>query len=117
MRLLATLAIVLVSGCASVEARRLNDAAAKLTAAVKPARTVKDLSMALGRGPTSCVPSSPTVQLCTWTIDTRQSPMAVYGAGVAMPVSTGHVWRVICEMPADGSPRADETCSIVPNLN
>ena len=82
---------------------------------LREAKTVHQLSTVLGTGPQSCVPASATHQVCTWVVGQKQSTYVGVPIGsftAVLPIESGTVHTIICELPLDGSPREEGSCSI-----
>jgi hypothetical protein len=100
--------LALLSGCA-VQQRRIDDTNLRLAAKLRSAKTIMEISALLQTGPTSCVPAGEDKQVCTWNRGSSETWHLASG-GIVAPISIGWTIVVICEMPKDGSPRAEESC-------
>lgn len=73
-------------------------------------RTRADLVLALGHPRTDCVASRPGLELCEWSLGNRDAAWKE----LARTIGTDARVAVVCELPADGSPRAAGSCTLHP---
>jgi hypothetical protein len=72
--------------------------------------TKQALSQFVGAGPTLCMPSSATEELCEWQLGTRLPGWATLAAAIG----TDDRINLICSLPLSGAPRASDSCSVHP---
>ena len=70
----------------------------------------EQLSQFVGVVPSSCLPSTPTTELCEW----HASGRAAGWRAMANAIGSGDRLNLICELSISGEPRAAGSCSIHP---
>jgi hypothetical protein len=86
-----------------------DDSALRQNALVRLARSrsVGDLSQLVGDAPDRCETGA-DIQICTWSIGERREGHALFSA-----IAAGdEALRLRCEIPLDGRPRADRSCTV-----
>ena len=110
--------LTLVAGCENATPGRAASGASAAREAPPPsigqlllgAATEEALSARVGTPPALCLPSRPGRRLCQWELGKKQ----VGWKPLAAAVGTRDKLNLICELPADGSRRAGETCAGFP---
>jgi hypothetical protein len=69
--------------------------------------TKVELSEFAGREPERCVFSAPSLELCSWRLGETDRGWAV----LAQPLGARNDLNLVCEIPIDGSPRAQGSCT------
>jgi hypothetical protein len=73
-------------------------------------RTRGELAAFLGAPALRCIASSPGLELCAWQLGDRDRAWKT----LARSIDTRARVNVLCEIPADGSARAPDSCSVHP---
>lgn len=74
--------------------------------ALESSATKQELSEFAERSPERCVYSAPELELCTWKVEKGARGWSL----LARPLLAGGDLNLVCELPIDGSPRADDSC-------
>ena len=93
------LGVALLLGCAGSGPATQADLDASATKA--------ELSSFAGREPERCVFSAPSLELCSWRLAESDRGWAV----LAEPLGARSGVNLVCEIPIDGSPRAEGSCA------
>jgi hypothetical protein len=73
-------------------------------------RTRAALESFIGRPPAHCIASGAGLDLCEWRLGNRDPAWA----SLAAAIDTAYRLNVLCEIPSDGSARAQGSCSVHP---
>jgi len=99
-------------GDASVAARRAarERVTQRARETLAQARTLLELSRLVGAAPDECLPVAPGVRSCVWRATSRTLGHALLAATIEAP--RRKKVRLECLLPADGSPRAADSCEV-----
>lgn len=82
----------------------------KVNHVLAKARTLEAISIRVGIGPDGCIRSSNSMFLCEWGLTKRQAGWRA----LADAIATAERIALLCELPSDGSLRANDSCSARP---
>ena len=86
------------------------NASVGVNAVLAPAQGRDGITGFVGAPPSVCLASSPMTELCEWHMGRRESGYA----SVARAIGSDDYISLLCELPTDGRPRANDACSAYP---
>jgi hypothetical protein len=107
--MVACMALALVAGCRTPPQIGLDERAAT-TALLADLTNKKQLTAFMGPRPPRCFPASAEEELCEWeSVNWEPGPRSLADA-----IGSRDRIRLICVVPADGSARRSDSCSVYP---